>query len=41
MIFLLSLGMDEMEFTEAEANINDLVAEYQQYQVCLHYFVVK
>ena len=26
-------GMDEMEFTEAEANLNDLVAEYQQYQV--------
>jgi tubulin beta len=25
-------GMDEMEFTEAEANINDLVSEYQQYQ---------
>lgn len=25
--------MDEMEFTEAEANMNDLVAEYQQYQV--------
>jgi tubulin beta len=24
--------MDEMEFTEAEANMNDLVAEYQQYQ---------
>eukprot|EP01089_Gocevia_fonbrunei_P010328 TRINITY_DN229_c0_g1_i1.p1 TRINITY_DN229_c0_g1~~TRINITY_DN229_c0_g1_i1.p1 ORF type:complete len:460 (+),score=115.79 TRINITY_DN229_c0_g1_i1:96-1475(+) len=25
-------GMDEMEFTEAESNINDLIAEYQQYQ---------
>eukprot|EP00963_Diacronema_lutheri_P013733 scaffold2696_cov333-Pavlova_lutheri.AAC.2 len=25
-------GMDEMEFTEAESNQNDLVAEYQQYQ---------
>ena len=25
--------MDEMEFTEAESNLNDLVAEYQQYQV--------
>jgi tubulin beta len=25
-------GMDEMEFTEAESNVNDLVAEYQQYQ---------
>ena len=24
--------MDEMEFTEAEANMNDLVSEYQQYQ---------
>lgn len=25
-------GMDEMEFTEAESNMHDLVAEYQQYQ---------
>jgi len=25
-------GMDEMEFTEAESNMNDLIAEYQQYQ---------
>lgn len=25
-------GMDEMEFTEAESNMNDLVMEYQQYQ---------
>ncbi|KAG6744200.1 hypothetical protein POTOM_052910 [Populus tomentosa] len=25
-------GMDEMEFTEAENNMNDLVFEYQQYQ---------
>uniref|UniRef100_A0A0N5AM18 Tubulin beta chain n=1 Tax=Syphacia muris TaxID=451379 RepID=A0A0N5AM18_9BILA len=25
-------GMDEMEFTEAESNLNDLVVEYQQYQ---------
>ena len=25
--------MDEMEFTEAESNMNDLVSEYQQYQV--------
>lgn len=24
--------MDEMEFTEAESNMNDLVVEYQQYQ---------
>ena len=26
-------GMDDMEFTEAESNMNDLVSEYQQYQV--------
>ena len=25
-------GMDESEFTEAEANMNDLISEYQQYQ---------
>ncbi len=25
-------GMDEMQFTEAESNMNDLVSEYQQYQ---------
>merc|ERR1712046_533041 len=25
-------GMDKMEFTEAESNINDLFSEYQQYQ---------
>lgn len=25
-------GMDELEFTEAESNLNDLVSEYQQYQ---------
>ena len=25
-------GMDEMEFTEAESNTNDLISEYQQYQ---------
>ena len=29
----LGEGMDEMEFTEAESNMNDLVSEYQQYQV--------
>ena len=29
--------MDELEFTEAESNMNDLVSEYQQYQV--QYFV--
>ena len=28
----LGEGMDEMEFTEAAANMNDLVSEYQQYQ---------
>lgn len=28
-------GMDEMEFTEAESNMNDLVSEYQQYQEAL------
>lgn len=26
-------GMDEMEFTESESNMNDLISEYQQYQV--------
>lgn len=25
-------GMDEMEFTESESNVNDLISEYQQYQ---------
>ncbi|KAG8230663.1 hypothetical protein J437_LFUL010682 [Ladona fulva] len=25
-------GMDEMEFTEAESNVYDLISEYQQYQ---------
>jgi tubulin beta len=25
-------GMDELEFSEAESNINDLISEYQQYQ---------
>ena len=24
--------MDEMEFTEAESNMNDLVSQYQQYE---------
>ena len=28
----LGEGMDEMEFTESESNMNDLVSEYQQYQ---------
>ena len=27
-----SEGMDEMEFTEAESNMNDMIAEYQQYE---------
>lgn len=27
-----SEGMDEMEFTEASSNLNDLITEYQQYQ---------
>ena len=25
-------GMEEMEFTEAESNLSDLISEYQQYQ---------
>jgi tubulin beta len=25
-------GMEELEFTEAESNINDLLTEYQQYE---------
>lgn len=25
-------GMDELEFSEAESNMNDLISEYQQYQ---------
>lgn len=34
-------GMDEMEFTEAESNMNDLVSEYQQYQVRFYKINVK
>ncbi|VDM17972.1 unnamed protein product [Hydatigera taeniaeformis] len=30
--FFTSEGMDEMEFSEAESNMNDLISEYQQYQ---------
>lgn len=30
--FYTSDGMDELEFTEAESNMNDLISEYQQYQ---------
>jgi tubulin beta len=26
--YYLEAGMDEMEFTEAESNMNDLVSEY-------------
>lgn len=29
-------GMDEMEFSEAQGNMNDLVSEYQQYQDIPH-----
>ena len=25
-------GVDKMDFTEAESNMNDLVSEYQQYE---------
>lgn len=28
----ISEGMDEMEFTEAESDLHDLISEYQQYQ---------
>ena len=34
-------GMDEMEFTEAESNMNDLVSEYQQYQVSTYTILLK
>ena len=37
----LGEGMDEMEFTEAESNMNDLVSEYQQYQVSSMNFISK
>jgi tubulin beta len=29
-----SEGMDTMEFTEAESNVNDLICEYQQMMYC-------
>lgn len=32
MHFYTGEGMDEMEFTEAQANMNDLISEYQMYQ---------
>ncbi|KAJ6501116.1 Tubulin/FtsZ, partial [Mycena vitilis] len=34
-------GMDEMEFTEAESNMQDLVAEYQQYQDATYAFLFR
>ena len=37
---LVSRNMNEMEFTEAAINMNDLVSEYQQYQKAfLHSYV--
>jgi tubulin beta len=30
-LILLAEGMEEMEFTEAESNLNDLIQEYTQY----------
>jgi len=30
-------GMDEMEFSEADSNLSDLVAEYQQYEAATAY----
>lgn len=33
--------MDEMEFTEAESNMNDLISEYQQYQVCIFILIFR
>jgi len=32
MLWFIQEGMDEMEFTEAESNVLDLMSEYQQYQ---------
>jgi len=29
----LDEGMEEVEFTEAESNIHDLISEYQQYEI--------
>lgn len=29
LIFIKLIGMDEMEFTETESNMNDLICEYQ------------
>lgn len=26
-------GMEEMEFSDAESNVHDLISEYQQYEV--------
>ena len=30
--FYTGEGMDEMEFTEAQSNVNDMITEYQQYE---------
>ena len=32
LLIIAHIGMDEMEFTEAESNLMDLIAEYQQYE---------
>lgn len=32
--YYTSEGMDEMEFTEAESNMNDLISEYDQGNYC-------
>ena len=32
--FYTGEGMDEMEFTEAQSNVNDMITEYQQYEEC-------
>ena len=34
-------GMDEMEFTEAESNMNDLVSEHHQYLSCFCMYLSK
>ena len=34
-------GMDEMEFTEAESNMNDLVSEHHQYLSCFYMYLSK
>ena len=32
LLIIAHIGMDEMEFTEAESNMQDLISEYQQYE---------